>query len=179
LHVGCGPYNPEGLPTEFRTPEWREVRLDINPAVRPDILGSITDLSAVPDQAVEAVYSSQNLEHIDAHEVPISLAEFFRVLKPGGAAVIIVPDIQKVAEYVAEGNLEDSLYVSEAGPIAAIDILYGFRPSIANGNHFMAHRTAFTGDTLSQKLQAAGFSKVEIDKEEFNLVAIAYKANTN
>ncbi|MGI0484702.1 tetratricopeptide repeat protein [Pantanalinema rosaneae CENA516] len=176
LHVGCGPYYPEGLPPKFRTPEWREVRLDINPAVRPDIIGSITDLSAVPDQAVEAVYSSHNLEHVYAHEVPIALAEFFRVLKPGGIAVITLPDIQKVAEYIAQGNLESSLYVSAAGPIAAIDILYGLRPAIESGNHFMAHRTAFTGDSLSQKLQEAGFDKVEINKEELNLWAVAHKA---
>lgn len=176
LHVGCGPYNPEGLPPQLRTAEWREVRLDINPAVRPDIIGSITDLSAVPDQCVEAVYSSHNLEHVYAHEVPISLAEFFRVLKPGGIAIITLPDIQKVAEYVAQGNLEESLYVSAAGPIAAIDILYGLRPAIESGNQFMAHRTAFTGDSLSQKLQEAGFDKVEIKKEELNLWAVAHKA---
>lgn len=176
LHVGCGPYNREGLPPKFRTPAWREVRLDINPAVRPDIIGSITDLSAVPDQSVEAIYSSHNLEHVYAHEVPIALAEFFRVLKPGGIAILTLPDIQKVAEYVAQGNLEESLYVSAAGPIAAIDILYGLRPAIESGNHFMAHRTAFTGDSLSQKLQEAGFDKVEISKEDLNLWALAHKA---
>jgi predicted O-linked N-acetylglucosamine transferase (SPINDLY family) len=175
LHVGCGPYHPEALPEMLRTPEWREVRLDINPAVNPDILGSITNLSAVPDQSVDAVYSSHNLEHIYAHEVPIALSEFYRVVKPGGFALITLPDIQEVAQAVAQGNLEETLYVSPAGPISAIDILYGLRTAIADGNEFMAHRTAFTSETLSQKLQQAGFTKVEIQKDELNLWARGYK----
>ncbi len=175
LHVGCGPYDPEALPRPFRTPEWREVRLDLNPAVQPDIVGSITDLSAVPDESMDAVYSSHNLEHVYAHEVPIALGEFYRVLKPGGRVLISVPDIQEVAEHVAKGNLEEPLYESPAGPISAIDILYGLRTAIAGGNHFMAHRTAFTSESLSQKLKQAGFSKVDIQKGNLNIWAVGYK----
>ncbi|QZZ19716.1 tetratricopeptide repeat protein [Leptothermofonsia sichuanensis E412] len=175
LHVGCGPYNPEALPRPFRTADWREVRLDINPAVQPDIIGSITDLSAVPNDSMDAVFSSHNLEHIYAHEVPIALGEFYRVLKPGGRVIITLPDIQVVAEYVAQGKLEEPLYESPAGPISAIDILYGLRTDIAQGNHFMAHRTAFTGDSLSQKLQQIGFNRVEIQRDHLNLWAIGHK----
>ncbi len=175
LHVGCGPYNPEALPKMFQTQQWREVRLDINPAVRPDILGSITDLSAVPNESVDAVYSSHNLEHIYAHEVPIALAEFYRVVKPGGFALITLPDIQRVAEFVAQGQLEEPLYQSPAGPISAIDILYGLRTALAEGNSFMAHRTAFTVETLSQKLQQAGFTRVEAKEDGLNLWAWGYK----
>jgi SAM-dependent methyltransferase len=175
LHVGCGPYNPESLPKVFRTSEWHEVRLDINPAVHPDIIGSITDMSAVPIESMDAVYSSHNLEHVYAHEVSIALAEFYRVLKPGGRAIITLPDIQKVAEYVARGQLEETLYVSPAGPISAIDILYGLRSAIAEGNYFMAHRTAFTCESLSQKLKQAGFSKVDAYSENLNIWAVGHK----
>ncbi|MFN9733006.1 MAG: hypothetical protein ACK544_03175, partial [Microcystis sp.] len=41
---------------------------DINTAVNPDILGTITDLSAVPDNSVDGVFSSHNLEHIYHYE---------------------------------------------------------------------------------------------------------------
>lgn len=134
LHVGCGPYNPEALPLELRTSEWQEIRLDINPAVNPDILGTITDLTAVPDGSMDAVYSSHNIEHIYTYEVPGALAEFRRVLREGGKVVITCPDIQAVAAEVAQGNLENTLYVSPAGPIAAIDILYGLGTDLARGN---------------------------------------------
>jgi protein O-GlcNAc transferase len=175
LHVGCGPYNPTALPESLRTPEWREVRLDINPDVHPDIIGSMTDMSAVQDESVDAVFSSHNLEHLYPHEVPLALAEFYRVLKPNGFALITLPDIQAVAEQVAQGNLEETLYVSPAGPIAAIDILYGLRTALAQGNHFMAHRTAFTAITLRQKLEQASFKNIEIYQNKLNLWARGYK----
>ncbi|MEG4007150.1 tetratricopeptide repeat protein [Microcoleus sp. Pol11C1] len=179
LHVGCGPYYPNSLPETFPTDEWQEVRLDIDPAVRPDIIGSITDMSAVVTESVDAVYSSHNVEHVYYHQVPLVLAEFHRVLKPGGFAMILVPDIQTAAEAIAQGNLEDSpLYISPGGPIAAIDMFYGFREMIAPGNYYMAHHTAFTAHSLEGKMQQAGFRNLEVRRENFNIVAIGYKQRT-
>jgi protein O-GlcNAc transferase len=175
LHVGCGPYNPTALPEPLRTPDWREVRLDIDPSVQPDLIGSMTDMSAVLNESVDAVYSSHNLEHLYAHEVPIALAEFYRVLKPGGFVLITLPDIQAVAQHVAQGNLEEPLYISSVGPITALDILYGWREPIAKGNHFMAHRTAFTAKTLCQKLEQTGFHRLESYTDKLNLWAKGYK----
>ncbi|UZQ55026.1 tetratricopeptide repeat protein [Trichothermofontia sichuanensis B231] len=175
LHVGCGAADINKLPQQFRSPEWQEIRLDIDPSVHPDLLGSITDLSAVASNSVDAVYSSHNLEHVYHHEVPIALSEFYRVLKPGGFVLITLPDLQRVAEYVAQGKLEEPLYVSAAGPIAAIDILYGYSYDIARGNSYMAHRTGFTAKTLAEKLKQAGFSTVEVIEDDLNLWATATK----
>ncbi len=111
-------------------------------------------------------WSSHNLEHLYAHEVPLALREFWRVLKPGGVAVLALPDIQEVARRVAAGNLEQTLYVSPAGPICAIDIMFGHRDSIARGNHFMAHKTAFTAASLGQKLTEAGFATVDVQADQ-------------
>jgi predicted SAM-dependent methyltransferase len=80
LHVGCGPPNPQALHATFRSDGWRELRLDINPAVEPDIIASMTQMDAVASGSVDAVWSSHNLEHPYAHEVPLALAEFYRVL---------------------------------------------------------------------------------------------------
>lgn len=175
LHVGCGPHDPETLPEQLRTKEWQEVRLDINPEMQPDIVGSMTDMSAVPDESVDAVYSSHNLEHLYAHEVLIALAEFFRVLKPGGFVLIVVPDVQEIAAFIAQGTLEDTLYESDTGAIAAIDMLFGLRSAIANGNHFMAHHTAFTAKSLQEKLLQAGLSNIESHKDGLNLWQRGYK----
>jgi SAM-dependent methyltransferase len=141
LHVGCGPPDPDKVHDRFRGPEWREVRLDIDPDVRPDIVGSIVNMPDVPSDTVDAIWSSHNLEHVYAHEVPVALREFFRVLRPAGLVLITVPDLQHVARSIAKGNLEDTLYVSPAGPIAPLDMVYGHRPSIQLGNEFMAHHT--------------------------------------
>src|SRR3954451_8011278 len=95
LHVGCGVKLPHKLHQAFHTPEWRELRLDIDPNVQPDIVGSITDMRMVETASVDAVWSSHNLEHLYAHEVPVALAEFYRVLRPGGFLLITMPDLQQ------------------------------------------------------------------------------------
>ncbi|BBB91654.1 MAG TPA: methyltransferase domain-containing protein [Methylomusa anaerophila] len=177
LHVGCGPHNPKRTADIFPPAEWEEVRLDIDANVKPDIVGDITDMAAVAAAEYDALFSSHNLEHLYAHQVPLALAEFFRVLKSGGYAIIRVPNIQEVAEEVAKGNLEGLLYTAPAGQIAAIDILYGFRPSVAAGNYFMAHKTAFTPQTLGMKLVSIGFKDVKLRRDSpYGMEAVAYKA---
>ena len=88
-----------------------------------------------------------------------------------------MPDLQSIAALIARGKLEDTAYVSPAGPIAPLDVVYGHRSSIRKGNVFMGHRTGFTAKTLSGKLKATGFVdvKVEQDRKEFALWASARK----
>lgn len=160
LHVGCGSATKLNTTQGFRTDEWQELRYDINPDVRPDVLGSMTDMKGVADASVDALFSSHNIEHLYPHEVEVALAEFYRVLKPEGFAVITCPDLQSVCARVAEDKLDEPAYHSPAGPIAPLDILYGLRPAMAAGNLFMAHRTGFTQKTLQAALVQAGFPRV-------------------
>jgi ubiquinone/menaquinone biosynthesis C-methylase UbiE len=175
LHVGCGAYNPNKLHQRFNRDEWQEIRLDIDPNVKPDILGDITNMADVADASVDAVWSSHNIEHLYPHQVEIAFKEFYRVLRPGGFVFLTLPDLQAVAKHVAEGNLEEPLYVSPAGPISAIDILFGFRPSLAAGNYFMAHKTGFTARTMAQKLENTGFKEVKVQSVKLDLWAVGYK----
>ncbi|MEM9169539.1 MAG: methyltransferase domain-containing protein [Pseudomonadota bacterium] len=160
LHVGCGKKRQDGMPGAFANPDaWREVRLDIDEACEPDIVANLTDLSAVADGAVDAVFSSHNIEHLFAHEVPTALKEFIRVLDPEtGYAVITCPDLQSLGEALASGGVNDALYTSPAGPIAPLDILYGHRASVARGSAFMAHKTGFTAQLLVDLMRACGFA---------------------
>ena len=176
LHVGCGVSDPRKLPAEFfPAGEWREIRLDLDPGVAPDIVASITDMAAVADASVDAVWSAHNLEHLFAHEVPRALAEFRRVLRPGGFALVTVPDLQRAAALIAEDRLAEPAYLSPAGPVAPLDMLYGHGVAIAAGNGFMAHRTGFTARTLEAALLGAGFPVVRVLRDErFALWAAAY-----
>ena len=193
LHVGCGgkrkPQTTHGLNTE----DWEEIRLDIDPSALPDVIGTMTDMSSVATNSIDAVFSSHNIEHLYPHEVPVALAEFLRVLKSDGMAIITCPDLQSVCALIAEDKLTDPAYTSPAGPIAPIDILYGLRSSMASGNLYMSHRCGFTKKVLTATLQSSGFRSVaslsrgypyfdlwalacvnEIPEEELRLLAVEH-----
>jgi predicted SAM-dependent methyltransferase len=108
LHVGCGPQTKANIQKGFNSGQWQEVRFDIDPAVKPDLVGAMTDMSAVVAASMDALYSSHNIEHIFAHEVPIALREFHRVLNPNGFVVITCPDLQTVCEALAQDKLLES-----------------------------------------------------------------------
>jgi len=160
LHIGCGPKRKAQTTRGFNTDAWSEIRLDIDPSVSPDVTGTMTDMSAVPSGSVDAIFSSHNIEHLYPHEVPVALTEFLRVLSDDGFAVITCPDLRSVCALIAEDKLTEPAYTSPAGPIAPLDILYGFRLPMARGNLYMAHRCGFTQKVLDGTLRAAGFQMV-------------------
>lgn len=179
LHVGCGPKRKAQTTACFSKPDWDEIRLDIDASVQPDVVGTMTDMSLVASESVDAVFSSHNIEHLYPHEVPVALGEFLRVLNDQGVAVITCPDLRSVCALVADDKLTEPAYVSPAGPIAPIDILYGHRPPMARGNLFMAHRCGFTQKVLTATLQAAGFKAVATFSRGapfFDLWAVASKS---
>lgn len=177
LHVGCGRNDKKLAGPGFQGDDWQEIRFDINPEVHPDIIGSMTDISAVTAQSVDAVYSSHNIEHLYPHEVKTALCEFKRVLRPHGFALITCPDLQTVAQLVADDRLNEPAYQSPAGPISPIDMLYGLRTSLANGNLYMAHRCGFTQRTLGETIRNNGFEQVVVGRYEqsYALWALALK----
>jgi len=116
----------------------------------------------------DVVVSQHSLEHLYPHQVGAALAEFRRVLKPEGQAVIVVPDLEDVRP------TEDVLYVSDSGlPVCGLDMIYGKASLIADAPH-MAHHCGFTAETLGSALKAAGFTKVHMQRlAGFNLLAVA------
>ena len=157
LHVGCGPKHKGRTTAAFASQDWQEIRFDIDPKAKPDLVGTMTDMSAVQTGSVQAIFSSHNIEHLYPHEVPVALSEFYRVLSEDGVAVITCPDLKSVCALVAQDKLLDPAYAVAAGDIAPIDILYGWRGSMAAGNLFMAHKCGFTLKTLLSTLGLAGF----------------------
>ena len=162
IHLGCGRLHKDRSTPEFSNENWDEIRVDIDEGVEPDIVASMTDLSVIKDQSYDAIYSSHNIEHLFAHEVELALNEMSRVLKNDGFLIITCPDLKSVAAQVAEGKLLEPLYQSGKGPISAIDIIYGLRSDIKDGNHHMAHKVGFTSQVLYSTLLAFGFKKAVI-----------------
>jgi hypothetical protein len=172
LHAGCGS-KLNKPPYEFGA--YKEVRLDCNKMLQPDIVASIVAMPMIDDASYDAIFASHVLEHLYAHEVSMALSEFARVLKPGGKILVQVPDLQAIGGRLALDQADHVLYMSAAGAITALDVLYGHQASVGGGNLFMSHKTGFTSSVMKNALQAVGFTKVEIDRDKFEIKARALK----
>ncbi|WP_374660930.1 tetratricopeptide repeat protein [Inhella sp.] len=175
LHVGCGHPEAGKLPPGFEPGLWRELRVDLDPQVKPDFVASIEDLAPIPSGHADALYSSHNVEHLFPSQVPKALAAFRRVLKPGGFALITLPDLRSAAEAILRDETDRPLYQSPAGPITALDLLYGYTPFVEGGNAFMIHKMGFTAGSLKRALEAAGFERVQVSSHSHALWAVGFR----
>jgi SAM-dependent methyltransferase len=173
LNVGGGSKSIQ-LPPEYTG--FEHVLLDIDPHGAPDIVLDGRQLGELAAAQFDAIYCSHNLEHYFRHDVPKVLGGFFHLLKPGGFAQIRVPDLTELMRRVVQGkiDLEETLYVSPAGPIAPIDVIYGLGRQIeTSGVDFFAHKTGFSDQSLTRAVERAGFSPnfCKVADLEINLIA--------
>lgn len=163
LHAGCG---GSPLPGWFGD-QYAETRLDIDPDFKPDIVASLTDMRAIEDGAFDIVYTSHCVEHLYPAEVGTALAEFRRVTAPGGAVIVIVPDLEGVQ--VSDEPLLDA----GVGTLSGLDLIYGCRYD-AHRSQFMAHHSGFTSGLLARAMRDAGFEDVTMKRlPEYNLMGVA------
>lgn len=134
LDVGAGPYPKAGF-----TP--------VDPYVETGGLkAEMWDLG-VPDGSVEEIYSSHALEHVSKHDVPRTLAEWRRALRPGGRLTLEVPDLLWVCRNFLV-HPEDNWHM---------DTIFGLQTH--DGEY---HKTGFTAEILERKVRDAGFTNITI-----------------
>lgn len=136
LDVGGGavPYAPD----EYTT---------VDPHGDPDVRGSATDLPFA-NGSVDAIWCSHVLEHLPINGVPLALAEFHRVMKPGARAIIRVPNFDYVAKYWLTGP--------DRGWAEAM--VFGLQ---TNEGEF--HKSAFTSAILKADIEAAGLECLRVE----------------
>ncbi|MCC2630821.1 MAG: Methyltransferase type 11 [Candidatus Paceibacter sp.] len=178
LHAGSGKKTYREIPVLFDPSIWKEVRYDVDPAVSPDIVGSLIDMKQFPDNHFDAVFTSHTIEHLYPMEVRDALLECKRVLKPEGFFLVTCPDLEIVSQRIVEGKLLDVMYESPEGPVTPLDMLYGFRPQLSRTADYMAHHTGFTLPVLLSSLRSIGFQTVTGKKraKDFDLWALATKS---
>lgn len=136
IHIGCGDIN---------SPEFVNVDAQPYPHVHY-VRDDITDLSMFSDRSVDLVYMCHVLEHVHRKEIFDVLAEFRRVLKPGGVLRISVPDFDRlIAMYEGIGRDPDGIMAPLLG---------------SHANEYDVHYWVFTERSLSALLIKAGFSAV-------------------
>lgn len=175
LHVGFGPRSGAILPSIFRRPGWRMRHADFAVSIGNLMTAAVPDLHAEASQSVDAVWTFRTLQRLDAHQVPITLREFFRILKPGGILLLMLPDLQAAAERVAEGRLDEAIEGASGGLDTAMDVIFGPAAIIRRGHREFAHRTGFTAASLAAVVAAAGFEKVTARREDLDLWLTAHR----
>lgn len=174
VNVGCGPALTLTRTQLFQ--DWRQLRVDIEESVKPDIVADLTDLSPIESGSADALWSSHCIEHLYQHQVPGALGEFQRVLADDGFVVILVPDLQSVAERIATDKFYETIYEAPAGPINAHDMFYGFGRAIAEGDTAMAHKCGFTPTVLVDLMNGTDFAEYAIRRlPSLELAVVARK----
>ena len=134
------------------------VSVDFDEALKPHVLADVEDLTVFEDDSVEAIYASHILEHLPLDSP--ALAEWMRVLKPGGVIAVIVPDLVAVYELSRHGGTwgagepMDLTYVNAS--VFGANLLG--REEYAGPGH--QHKQVFIEDMLAERLRAAGFVDV-------------------
>ena len=176
LHVGCGPQTKEQTTKVFNNEAWDEIRFDVDSGCNPNVVGSMIDMHMFEDNTFDAIFSSHNFEHLFFHEAELASNEFFRVLRPTGYVFLLCPDIMSVCEGILKNGPDSVLYKTASGmPISPIDVIYGHRPSIQNGNEFMAHKYGYSEKTLTSVFRKSGFANIATltRKNHYDIVLIA------
>ena len=173
LHIGCG-----GSPLPSLFDGYTETRLDLDPSSGADLIGDMLDIP-LPNGEVDAIYTCHTLEHVSYNDGLRALGEFRRVLKDGGMALVIVPNIGILGEHLTNGTLFDTLYDSPGGPVCAYDMIYGHQGLIErNGGqkaYRFAHRFGYTPETLTDSFAKAGFQPVNAKASGFDAMCVGYK----
>lgn len=173
VNLGSGPKGISKLPAMFA--EWREFRVDADPAAAPDLLADITDLSAIRTGSADAVWMAHCVEHLYLHQVRKAIEEAHRILAGDGFVCVIVPDLQSIAEFLLADRLLDPVYHSPAGPITAHDMIFGYGRDLALGHTNMAHKCGFTAGVMLQKLKEVPFAETILRRRPRELAAVACK----
>lgn len=139
LHLGCWHRQIPGF-----------VHVDLCDLPHIDFKHRIDALPFIADGAAELIYCSHAFEYFDRVEAVRVLAEWRRVLAPGGVLRLAVPNFEALIQvYQRSGTIERVL-----GP------LYG-RMEIATeeGPRWLFHKTCYDERSLGQLLLDNGFAE--------------------
>ena len=134
LHLGCGRKQLPGY-----------IHVDVIPY---DHINFVADVSLLPmfkDNSVDEIYACHVLEHIKRFDIPATLDEWNRVLKPSGTLRIAVPDFEEIAKVYLETQDINKL----------IGLLYG-----GQNYDYNYHHMAFDYPSLAKILAQSNFTNI-------------------
>lgn len=154
LNLGCGYDHREGY-----------LNVDFLERHQPDLLADVRELSMLPPEHYESILAIDVLEHLPRSDTDRCLAEWHRLLAPGGRLQLQVPDVRACGRQLLDTD-------SAGDHERIIHQLWGTQ---AYSGDF--HLAGFTDVLLIDVLAQAGFRVVDLwAKDGWMLVAEAERA---
>ena len=112
----------------------RKYAIDISPSVKKYISSDVTfinrpssSLSTIDDGSIDAIFSSNLLEHLDEDQLDATIKEMRRCLNPSGIVILIGPNFR----YAYKRYFDDYTHKKIFTHISLADLMseYGFTPT--------------------------------------------------
>lgn len=145
LNLACGPKQENKFPLPW-----------LNVDCAGDVADFHSDIQNLPDNwsdFFEEVRASHVLEHFFLDQMDKVVAEWVRVLQPGGMLMIIVPDLQVILDSLNSGSdYNGRSSVSIDTTTAALAQVYGVGYDSSLTNNHWRHRFMFNTEMLTSLL---------------------------
>jgi predicted SAM-dependent methyltransferase len=149
LHLGCG---------TTRLPGW--VNCDLLPGPSVDVTCSAVTLPFA-DASADEILSEHMIEHLTYYEFNRAMAEWHRVLRPGGILTVECPDLLGVCRLFVESN-EYGRYQTSFGYWPVICQLYGHQRGKDESEILsQVHKSGYTVEHLMTVLSGIGYGEFE------------------
>lgn len=155
LNLGCGDDRREG-------DGWVNVdqRADV-----ADVVAAADDMPLIGDGTVEEIQALDLLEHFWRDDVDRVLAEWRRVLRPGGTLKLRVPNLLALSAALvrAANTLTPNAVRADEQIARTIENIYGGHRWGPDGS-WDTHHWGYTPLSLERRLEAAGFRVLSNDR---------------
>lgn len=153
IHVGCGKRVLDG---------WTNVDIQrAKDAPRdPEILSDVRSIP-LPSACADELMAIHLFEHFVRWECEAVVAEWRRLLKPGGLLVLELPDLVKCARNLLE-------LVAKGGQPVQQMAMWGIYGDDTLKDHYMTHRWGWWPASLREFLQTNGFTDIREEKTQWH-----------
>lgn len=115
----------------------------------------------VASDSADAVAAIHVLEHFYRWEAPAMLAEWRRILKPGGVLILELPCMDKVFGYVAQ-------CIEKREPMVPFMSLYALYGDPKHENPLMTHKYGWFTAELQRVLESVGFTTIRSERPRYH-----------
>lgn len=145
INVGAGRHILDG---------WCNIDVQRSPRAKrdPEIFADARNIP-LPDECADEVMAIHVFEHFYYWECASVLAEWRRLLKPGGLLVLELPDLLKCCQNVVDGTTDSGKHKDQFG-------MWGLYGDPREADQYMAHRWGWSPGSLSSFLRENGFRAI-------------------